>query len=274
MNKPTSIFRVHIAIPQDHGSWVFILTPLLIGLFAGGKYTVASLALTIAAMTAFLIRQPVTMATKAYSGRRSLNDLPSARFWMMVYGIIILLSIAELVALGESYILLLAIPAIPVFAWHLRLVSKRDERRQAFIEILAAAVLALAAPAAYWIGRGGYEPLGWLLWVLSWCQSAASIVYAYLRLNQRQWKIVPDLKERFKAGGFAISSTLFNLILTVILGSLKIIPPLIWLPYLLQAAETLWGTINPAIGVKPVAVGLRQLIVTILFTILFVLMWR
>jgi hypothetical protein len=29
------IFVRHIALPQDHGSWVFLLSPLLIGLFAG-----------------------------------------------------------------------------------------------------------------------------------------------------------------------------------------------------------------------------------------------
>lgn len=41
-----SIFRRHIALPQDHGSWVFILSPLLIGLFAAGKVTLAAVGLT------------------------------------------------------------------------------------------------------------------------------------------------------------------------------------------------------------------------------------
>jgi hypothetical protein len=267
-------FRRQIAIPQDHGSWVFLLSPLVIGLFAGKTFSAASLALVVAAMAAFLIRQPVTMAIKAYSGRRPRTDLPATRFWMIAYGTIMLLSAAELVMLGEIYIMYLALPAAPVFAWHLWLVSRREERRKAGIEILATGVLALAAPAAYWIGRDGYAPLGWVLWILAWFQTSASIVYAYLRLEQREWKSVPDLRARFQAGGRAIAYTVFNLVLAIALGAFGIIPILVCLPYLLQAAETLWGTLNPAVGAKPVAVGVRQLIVSTAFTILFVLTWR
>ena len=76
-----SYFRKTIALPSDHGSWVFILSPLIIGLFAGGLWQGASFILIIAAMAAFLIRQPVTMAVKSISGRRPSRDLPAAIFW-------------------------------------------------------------------------------------------------------------------------------------------------------------------------------------------------
>jgi hypothetical protein len=79
--KLTPLFARHIALPQDHGSWVFLFSPLLIGLFAGGHLSQASLLLIIAALAAFLLRQPVTIAVKVYSGRRSRRDLPAARFW-------------------------------------------------------------------------------------------------------------------------------------------------------------------------------------------------
>jgi hypothetical protein len=225
-------------------------------------------------MAAFLIRQPVTTAIKAYSGRRPRSDLPAARFWMAAYGTIMLLSVAELVTLGKIYVLYLGIPAVPVFAWHLWLVSRREERRQSEVEILATGVLALAAPAAYWIGRNGYQPLGWLLWILTWFQSAASILHAYLRLEQRLWKSSPSLAIRFKTGARALAYTIFNLSLSLGLGIFHMVPAWVWLPFLLQAVETLWGTINPAIGAKPVEVGMRQLFVTTLFTILFIITWR
>ena len=272
--KTLSVFRRQIALPQDHGSWVFLFSPLSIGLFAGKTFSAATLALLVAAIAAFLIRQPVTIAIKAYSGRRPRIDLPAARFWMIVYGALILLSVAELVILGETYVLLLAIPAAPVFGWHLWLVSRREERRQAGVEILATGVLALAAPAAYWVCQGHYLPLGWVLWVLTWFQSAASIVYAYLRLEQREWKSIPELGARFQAGRRAIAYTVFNLTLAIALGAFNVIPGLIGIPYLVQAAETLWGTVKPAAGANPVAVGMRQLIVSTVFTILFILTWR
>ena len=80
-----TLFRRTIALPTDHGSWVFLLSPLLIGLFAGGRWTPAIVPLVVAALATFLLRQPVTIAVKAYSGRRSRRDLPAAVFWILIY---------------------------------------------------------------------------------------------------------------------------------------------------------------------------------------------
>jgi hypothetical protein len=268
-----SLFRKQIYLPQDHGSWVFLFSPLLIGLFAGARFTPASLYLVIAVMAAFLIRQPITIAVKAFTGRRSRTDLFAARFWIMAYGAILFLVLAGLLFSGFVYIFLLAIPGIPVFAWHLWLVSKRAERRQVNVEIIATGVLALAAPAAYWVATGRYDPAGWWLWILTWFQSAASIVYAYLRLEQRDLTQIPGRSELWRMGWRAFAYTTFNLISSVVLGGLSIVPPLLFLPYLLQWMETLWGIFHPAVKWKPTRIGVRQLIVSTLWTILFILTW-
>lgn len=269
-----AIFKRHIALPQDHGAWVFILSPLLVGLFAGGTFTLGSFALCVAAMSAFLIHQPITVAIKVYSGRRPHTDLPAARFWTFIYGLVALMSIAELVYLGNAFILWLGIPAVPIFAWHLWLVSRREERRQAGVEILATGVLALAAPATLWVGRGAYDPAGWALWALMWLQSAASIVHAYLRLHQREMKTMPDVRAKWRMGARAAAYTTFNVLAALGLSAAQIAPPLIALPFLLQWGETLWAITHPAMGAKPTAIGVRQLIVSTLFTVLFILVWR
>ena len=79
-------FKKQIAIPQDHGSWVFILSPLIVGIFAGGNFNYATFCLFIGAMSAFMIRQPMTVYVKAISGRRPKSDLAPARFWVLIYG--------------------------------------------------------------------------------------------------------------------------------------------------------------------------------------------
>lgn len=264
----------HIALPADHGSWVFILSPLLIGLFAGKHFSLPGIYLIVAAMSAFLIRQPVTIAIKAYSGRRSRRDLPAARFWMLVYGTIALVATIGLVLNGFAYILILALPGIPVFAWHLFLVSRRAERRQMGIELVGSGVLSLAAPAGYWVGVGNPDVLGWWLLALSWLQSAASIVYAYLRLEQRELKAQPTNIQKFSMAWRALLYTGFNFLLTLVLGFSGTLPRYIFTPYALQFAEAIWGTLKPAIGAKPTAIGLRQLAISTLFTLLFILVWR
>ena len=271
-------FKKQVALPQDHGSWVFIFSPLLVGILAGKEITYATLNFIIVAMSAFMIRQPMTVAVKAYSGRRPKTDLSPARFWLLIYGSIAALALLGLILEGYGYILYLAVPAAPVFAWHLWLVGKRSERKQIGIEVIATGVLSLTAPAAYWIGSHGYDAAGWWLWAFTWLQSAASIVYAYLRLNQRDLKpdqaAVKNRSEWWQMGIRALAYTSFNLVLSLGLGLSNLIPRFIFIPFLLQWLETLWGITHPSVGWKPVRIGTRQLIVSILWTVLFVIFWR
>ena len=274
MKRNTRVFlQPHIALPTDHGSWVFLLSPLLIGLFAGKSFSLDSILLILAALAAFLVRQPVTVLVKVLSKRRGRQDLPPALFWAGVYGLIGLLAFAALALCGFGYLFWLAAPGAPVFLWHLVLVSRRQERRQAGVEIVASGVLALAAPAAYWVGVRSPHPAGWWLLGLIWLQSAASIVYAYLRLSQREVPANPGSRELFRMARRALLYTTFNVLLVLALGLARRVPPWLFLPYLLQWAESLWGAFHPAIGVKPTRIGLRQLVVSSAFTLLFILAW-
>jgi hypothetical protein len=269
-----NLFRRYIALPTDHGSWVFLLCPLLIGLFAGGSWSPASFYLVIASLAAFLIRQPVTLIVKILSGRRNRRDLPAAWIWFGIYGLFGLLGLYGLVIHGFGFLFVLALPGIPVFMWHLYLVSRRAERRQIGVEIVASGVLALTAPAGLWVGEGAPDPRGWWLFVLVWLQSAASIVYAYLRLEQRQWNAIPGLAVRLRSGYRALLYTTFNLVGVTLLAVFGRLPPWLPLPFALQWLDTIWGTLTPAVGVKPTRIGLRQTIVSTLFTVLFILTWQ
>jgi hypothetical protein len=263
----------HIALPAEHGAWVFLSSPLAIGLALGGV-TPASLLLVVGALAAFLIRQPVTIAVKAYSGRRAKSELGPAAAWLAIYGLIGLATLAGLLALGYGRLLWLAVPALPILAWHLYLVSRRAERRQALMEIVASGVLALAAPAAYWVGLGSYDAAGWGLWALAWLQVTGTILYAYLRLEQRQWKAAPLLRAGLVHARPALVFNLAAFALVLGLALAGLLPRWLPLAYLIQPLETLWGTLHPAVGVKPKHIGIRQLIVSVLFTVVFILLWR
>lgn len=45
------------------------------------------------------------------------------------------------------------------------------------------------------------------------------------------------------------------------------------LAYLIQPIEMAWGVLHPAVGVKPKVIGIRQLIVSVIFTLTFILAW-
>jgi len=274
LSKLRSYLRPHIALPSEHGSWVFLLSPLLIGAFASGRFTSVSAILVIGLLAAFLFRQPVVIAVKAYSGRRSRSDLPAARFWMLVYGVVSFAALAGIVLYGYTNLLLLLIPGLPVFFWHLWLVSRRKERRKPGVEILGSGVLALSAPALFWVGKETYESTGWILLLLVWLQSAASIVYAYLRLEQRELETIPPKAYLWRMSARALLYTTMNLIFVIGFSMGGIVPSLLFVPYLIQWSETLYGSMKPAIGQKPTKIGIRQLIVSTLFTLLFIITWQ
>ncbi len=316
----SNLFKKHIALPQDHGSWVFILSPLIIGIFASNRFTPDTAILVLTAMSAFFLRQPLSILVKVISSRRDRLDLPPALTWAGLYGLLSLAGLLVLIFRGFVFLLYLAVPGILIFGWHLWLISRRQERKQAGVEIIATGVLALAAPAAFWVGLRSYQSTGWWLWLLVWLQSAASIVYAYLRLEQREIskeEIVPlrgislrstslsgrdslaptvvpprgifdnDMETRAEHNTLspgdradivrnkrALDYTSFNLFFTGFLAMIGALPRYIYLPFLLQWLETLWGIAYPAIGWKPTRIGFRQLIVSSLWTILFVIVWR
>ena len=266
-HKPR-FFRKHYAIPNEHGIWIWWLGPLIIGTSAAGGPSSAFLTLFLAALFGFLIRQPVSIIVKALSGRRNMEDVQPAAFWVVVYGLGLLLSVGILGPVGCRQGILLAIPGIPVFIWNIRLISKRAERGQRGIELVGSGVLALAAPAAYWVSGGTDIFLPWILWLLTWLQSAASIVNVYDRLEFRKLDQFPSLGLRLRNGRRSLAYHIFNVILSAIFAVGGWIPWLSVIAFALMLLDSAESVLHPPIGAKARAIGFRQLGASILFVIL------
>jgi hypothetical protein len=265
-----NVFKKRYFLPTEHGSWIWLIGPLLIGAAAAGEYTPDLLWLSLAMLAAFLFRQPAAMLVKTFSGRRPVTERVPVLVWGSLYALVVLIGFTVLLVRNHLILLYLAIPGVPVFVWHLWLVSRRAERGQRGIEIVGAGVLALAAPAAYWVGGGTDNRLAWILWGIAWLQSAASIVFVYLRLNQRKQDAPGDLQNRIAAGLRVFAYHIFNLALAVYLYALGFIPLLVPLAFGLMLLDALEGILQPAIGTRPTRIGIRQLIMSGLFVILTV----
>jgi hypothetical protein len=75
-------------------------------------------------------------------------------------------------------------------------------------------------------------------------------------------------------GQRALAYTSFNVLFTFVLGLLNWLPRFLYAPFLVQWTETLWGITHPATGWRPTRIGIRQLIVSVLWTVLFIVFWR
>lgn len=267
-------WRRSIFWPGDHGSWVFVVSPLLIGLLAGGRWQTTHIYLIVAALCGFLLRQPVTVAVKALSGRRSTEDLAPALLWTGIYSSAALILMLGLHLRGYTYVLGLVIPGLLVFFWHLYLVTLREERGKILVSLLATSVLALVATAGYWIGRGEPDPFGWILWGLAWAQSAASVICVFLRLQQRSLSHSPEPRQLLRMALPAFTLCSLNLSTVVLLGATGITSRWLFVAFLPQWLEALCCIAQPAIGWKPSRIGYRQLAISTLSTFLFLLTWR
>ena len=269
MSSPR-IWRKHYALPAEHGAWIWWIGPLLIGAAAGGDPNPLLLLLALTALAAFLLRQPTTIAVKALSGRRTRDELRPALIWSAIYLAFASVGILLLVMAGQARLLLLALPGVLIFSWHLWLVSRRQERQQPGVEIIAAGALALTAPAAYWISGGASDLEAWLLWGLTWLQSAASIVHVYIRLKQRHLTLVPEMDERIRMGRRSLLYNGFNQLVSIGLAGAGWVPAMVPLAFGVSSVDAVEGVLRPAVGVAPRRIGLRQLLVSSAFVLLMV----
>jgi len=108
-----------------------------------------------------------------------------------------------------------------------QVIIEGHEGTKGSVEIIASGVLALSAPAGYWVSLGNPDQAGWLLFLLTWLQSAASIVYAYLRLEQRNLEELPTLPERIRKAQRSLAYSTFNILFVAFLAIIGSVPQLI-----------------------------------------------
>ncbi len=272
LNSIRTLFKRY-AMPAEHGGWFLWLGPFVLGALAAWPLNLDLVLLLLLIIAGFLSRQPLVIAARSLAGRRTRADLQTALQVFAALGLITALLFGLLLLHGHFYLLWLALPAIPVLAAQLWLVTRKQER-QFGIELVGSGVLALAAPAAYWVGRGEMNATGWWLWVLSWFYNASAIVYVYLRLRQRRLTEWPDWSERLRQGTRALLYANFNLGLSIALAVLGLIPPLAMLAYAFALVHFIWGASFPAVRVRPAKIGLEQSSATLVFFLLLALAYR
>jgi hypothetical protein len=269
-----SLWRKHIALPQQHGSWVLWLGPYLTGLGIGGFLRPGVLWLSIASLGAFLALQPLTVLVKSLSGRRTRDDVMPALFWLGLYGTLVVAGSLGLIATGNGFVLLLGMLALPAVAWQLWLVSRKAERHALWAEVAGTAALSLSAPAALWLDAG-FSATGVWLWLLCALQAGASIAHVFVLLAYRRMPAVPGRPQRWQTARLSVVWHAINVAVVVTLVALGQAPAFAILAFTLMLAEAIHGgLLMPRIGVKPAVIGMRQVGVALVFALLLIAAYR
>ncbi len=236
------LFRKSILLPAEHGSWVWLLVPFVVGAWVGGSARVELWLLLAGVLSIFLFRQPFIVWTRLRRGKGRPADRPLAAGWAALLASTGLICLAVLLGRGLGALLWLGLPLIPVLVVYLLAASRRQSKvRTAWIEFAGAMGLAVTAPAAYVASTGRLDRTAWVLWAVMATQGAVSMFYVRLRIADthrrpaKRW--VPMV---------------IHLIVTIVAIAAALTDALPWpaaVPFVALSARSVWVSLRP----RPIA---------------------
>ncbi|ACL26444.1 YwiC-like family protein [Chloroflexus aggregans] len=179
MVKPAPVRLRLIALPVEHGGWGLLAAPVVLGLWLAPS--LAGIGLSIAALGAFLARQPLKLAFGDYQRGKQYPRTVWAKRFALGYGAIGLIGLIGAITSAATPFWLPIVLATP-FALGQLWFDLRKESRALTAELFGAvAISALAAAIMMASGRPASRALpAWLLLAL---QAITAIIYVRMRLR-------------------------------------------------------------------------------------------
>jgi hypothetical protein len=168
-----------VAIPAEHGGWMFLCEPILLGLGAG--FTAPGLFLGLAALGAFLTRHPLKIAIDdRRKDRRYPRTILAERF-ALGYALFAGLAFAAMLATTRGSYWLPLIAASPLAL--LQLYYDGNKRSRDLAAELSGSLALGSVAAALALMAGWALPAALALWAILAARSITAILYVRARLR-------------------------------------------------------------------------------------------
>ncbi len=173
-----------VALPIEHGSWGFLLEPLVAGLAVAPSMASPWIALLV--IGAFLLRQPLKVILIDRQNTRWLPQTKSAIKFAVIYVAIFSVGLMGSISFARPESFIPFVLVVPFVAYQIYCDSTRNSR-QLHAELLGSiaisssiAVIALADQWTY--------PMAFALWAVIAARSIPAILYVRNRLNLEKGK--------------------------------------------------------------------------------------
>lgn len=259
---PTVRWR-SVALPTEHGAWAFVSEPLLLGLLLAPTW--AGLALAIATLGAFLLRQPLKTYLKDVRSQRMVPRTYMARRFILLYGsVMIVAGLAALLLSPSPDAFLPLVFALPLFALQL-FHDIRNQSRAVTAEL--AGTLATGALASSMVMLQGWALIPALgLWLIMAAKATTAVLYVRSRLRL----------ERVQSAGIAFTVAVHIAALTL----LVIAAAYGWIRWIAPFALGML-MVRAAIGLSPLRktrppkiIGMQEVVYGLSFVLLIVLGYK
>ncbi|MCB8987354.1 MAG: YwiC-like family protein [Ardenticatenaceae bacterium] len=236
------VWRRHVVMPAEHGSWAWLLVPFGVGTAVAGQFTLASLLTLLGGLAVFMMRQPATVWFRARRGRARRADGRLAAGWLVGWGAVGLVCLIGLLLLERLALAWLLLPTLIIMGLYLLAARYgRSGLRSLGMEIAGAAALALMAPAAVVAATGSLGVWVWGLWGVMAGQNMLGAWYVRLRIH--------DTHQRPMNRTAVWLAHALGLLLIVLAGLGGIVPLAVALPFAAFLARAVWAVQQP----RPVA---------------------
>ncbi len=236
------VYRKHIVMPTEHGSWAWLLVPFFVGTAVAGQFNLPVLLALLGGLAVFFLRQPTTVWLRVRRKKARASDGPIALTWMGFFVTIGLLCLAGLLLSGRGMMVWLMGPFLLIFGLYMAAARYgRSGLRSLWMELAGAAALSMMAPAAAIAAAGLIENWIWWLWGLMAAQNVLGALYVRLRVYDTHNRVI----KRWPIG----VAHLAGLLLVLGLGLGNSVPLLTAVPFAGFFFRSLWATAKP----QPVA---------------------
>ena len=205
MDRPSP--RRGLQLPREHGAWMMLYAPLIIGLFAYRVEPLIAVLLIIVVSSVFFAQNALGLQLRGRGG--STN-----RAWLAGFGVTAAAAGAVLVpGCGLWQLLPLSLPAMPLFIWQAwqRRATRRQIDHSTANEIATVAVMALGASAAYLAGNNSWTWAVGLPWIVFTLYFSGSVLYVKMRVHDARSAV--ETQQRWRQG---LACGLFHLGLGVL----------------------------------------------------------
>lgn len=232
-----------IPLPREHGAWVMLFTPCILGTLLAPQIALHVVLLYIAILGAFLARHPFIFLLKTRTHKNREAQRQHMTMWLALYGVVSMGAGALLLfAYQLTWLLYFAFAAVIGLGldtwWHLK-----REGMSAKAEYAGVIAMSLSAPAAYYVASGTLPWQAFALCLLCILYFGGSIFYVKLKVRTQPKAPCPvSTLQKLRVGKVNATYHLFALTLVSILAALGTLPlwtPLAFLPVTIKA---MWGT--------------------------------
>ena len=178
--------RGKVYLPREHGATAMLLTPIVSVAILARSWHWSELAVLAAAFAAMAAKDPaVLLVRQQFVWKQRSPDLPAAVRWFLGWSVVLVASVAILLATWPLKAFLAMGAGIAAFGSVAVFVNVKNRQRSTLFQILSAAALTSTALATCIAATGSITPWCWWFWALIAMQASAGILVVHARLDAR-----------------------------------------------------------------------------------------